>query len=340
MLALLVARTRHVATLYAPASRDLEQLVLLEVGCAVLLLAAIGLGVRLALRPAHVLFEETAAALADHESRTRAVLDAMDEGTLLFARDGSLIDANPSAKRILGFVELAPGASMRVLAERLVTADGIPHPVESLPVSITLRTGEPMSARLLGVLRDGGEVRWLMVNTRPIRRDPSELPYACLSVFRDVTDERQLEEERAAQAQAQELQNHELLEQAEALERGQALFRSLVDTAGSAIVGVRMDGSLFEWNREAEALFGVPRADLGWGRLGARGPGAAQPRLAGEWRPRPAAYGDLEHHATARWRRGAGARSHRRRRRHHRARGVGRALPHPVRAIVRRAPPA
>jgi PAS domain S-box-containing protein len=261
MLALLVARTRHVATLYAPASSDLEQLVLLEVGCAVLLLAAIGLGVRLALRPAHVLFEETAAALADHESRTRAVLDAMDEGTLLFARDGSLIDANPSAGRILGFVGLAPGVSIRVLAQRLVTADGIPHPPETLPVSITLRTGEPMSARLLGVLRHGGEVRWLMVNTRPIRRDPSELPYACLSVFRDVTDERQLEEERAAQAQAQELQNHELLEQAEALERGQALFRSLVDTAGSAIVGVRMDGSVFEWNREAEALFGVPRAD-------------------------------------------------------------------------------
>jgi PAS domain-containing protein len=118
-----------------------------------------------------------------------------------------------------------------------------------------------MSGRVLGVLRDGGEVRWLMVNTRSIRRDPSESPYACLSVFRDVTEERQLEEERAAQAQAQELQNQELLEQAEALERGQALFRSLVDTAGSAIVGVRMDGSVFEWNREAEALFGVPRAD-------------------------------------------------------------------------------
>jgi PAS domain S-box-containing protein len=76
-----------------------------------------------------------------------------------------------------------------------------------------------------------------------------------------VTDERQLDEERAAQAQAQELQNHELLEQAEALERGQALFRSLVDTAGSAIVGVRLDGTVFEWNREAEALFGVPRGE-------------------------------------------------------------------------------
>src|SRR5215203_19473 len=201
MLALLVARTRHVAELHAPAGRDIDQLVLLELGCTLLLLAAIGFGVRLALRPAHVLFEETAAALADHESRTRAVFDAMDEGTLLFARDGSLIDFNPSAERILGLVGLAPGTSMRALAERLVTGDGIPYRADALPAAITLRTGEPISGQLLGVLRDGGEVRWLVVNTRPIRRQPSEPPYACLSVFRDVTDERQLEEERAAQAQ-------------------------------------------------------------------------------------------------------------------------------------------
>ena len=214
---------------------------------------------RLARRPADAQLEETVAALAEHESLTRAVLDAMDEGTLLFARDGTLIDANPSAKRILGIAGLAPGASMAELGRRLVGPDGVPFQSDDLPAALTLRTGEPQSGRLLGMLRDGGEVRWLLLNTRPIRRVTGELPYACLSVFRDVTDERQLEEERAAQAQAQELQNQELLEQAEALERGQALFRSLVDTAGSAIVGVRLDGTVFEWNREAEALFGVSR---------------------------------------------------------------------------------
>jgi PAS domain S-box-containing protein len=261
MLALLVARTRVVAHRYLEASRDLDQLLLLETGCVVLLLAAIGLAVRHAIRSTRAELEATAAALADHESRTRAVLDAMDEGTLLFARDGALLDANPSAERILGLVGLAPGVAMTELAKRLVTEDGIPFPADQLPAAVTLRTGEPQSGRLLGVLRDGGEVRWLVVNTRPIHRHAGELPYACLSVFRDVTDERQLDEERAAQAQAQELQNHELLEQAEALERGQALFRSLVDTAGSAIVGVRLDGTVFEWNREAEALFGVPRGE-------------------------------------------------------------------------------
>jgi PAS domain S-box-containing protein len=142
-----------------------------------------------------------------------------------------------------------------------VTVEGVPCTADDLPAAVSLRSGEPVTDHVLGVLREAGDVRWIVVNTRPMRRRPEEQPYACLSVFRDVTDERQLEEERSAQAQAQELQNQELLEQAEALEREQALFRSLVDTAGSAIVGLRMDGTVFEWNREAETLFGVPRAE-------------------------------------------------------------------------------
>ena len=261
MLASLVVRTHALSAVHAGAGRDLTQLVVLEVGCVLLVAAAFGVSLRQARRRSDARLTEASAALADHESRTRAVFDAMDEGTLLFARDGILLDSNPSAARILGLAGLAAGVSMAELARRLVGADGIPVAPDELPAAVTLRTGEPQSGRLVGVLRDGGEVRWLLVNTRPIRRVPGEPPYACLSVFRDVTDERQLEEERAAQAQAQELQNQELLEQAEALERGQALFRSLVDTAGSTIVGVRRDGTVFEWNREAEALFGVPRAE-------------------------------------------------------------------------------
>ena len=147
------------------------------------------------------------------------------------------------------------------LGRRIVDEDGVPCLPEDLPAAVTLRTGQPTTHRVIGLVRETGEVRWCRRQHALIRRADDERPSACLSVFRDVTDERQLEEERIAQAQAQELQNHELLEQAEALERGQALFRSLVDTAGSAIVGMRMDGTVFEWNREAEALFGVPRAD-------------------------------------------------------------------------------
>jgi PAS domain S-box-containing protein len=261
MLALLVARTDRLAALHALPREELAPLVTLEAGAVVLLLAAIALGLRLAIRPAHARLEETAAALADHESRTRAVLDAMDEGMLLFDRDGTVIASNPSAVRILGLDGLPGRTTLASLCRRIVTVEGVPCTADDLPAAVSLRSGEPVTDHVLGVLREAGDVRWIAVNTRPMRRRPEEQPYACLSVFRDVTDERQLEEERSAQAQAQELQNQELLEQAEALEREQALFRSLVDTAGSAIVGLRMDGTVFEWNREAETLFGVPRAE-------------------------------------------------------------------------------
>ena len=128
MLAVLVARTRALADVYVQASGEIDQLVLLEAACVVLLLGAIGLGVRLALRPTHARLEQTTAALADNESRTRAVLDAMDEGTLLFARDGSLLDFNPSAARILGLDDLTRGAKMVDLARRIVTVDGKKRP--------------------------------------------------------------------------------------------------------------------------------------------------------------------------------------------------------------------
>jgi PAS domain S-box-containing protein len=134
----------------------------------------------------------------------------------------------------------------------------------------------------MGVRDDPSGVRWLSVNTHPLFRGDDETPHATVAIFRDVSNARQLESERAAQAEALELQNQELLAQAEALERGQALFRSLVDTAGNAIVGLDRDGKVFEWNQEAEALFGVSRADaLGRNYAAEFVPASHRPRMQG-----------------------------------------------------------
>jgi PAS domain S-box-containing protein len=260
-LATVRALDHQMAALREASHRRIDRLVLVESACVILLLAALGFGVRLALRPAHAFLERTAADLADQESRTRVVLDAMEEGMMLVGQDGGLLIWNPSALRILGLDRFERGTTIADLGRRTIGEDGKPLSADLLPTIVTMRTGVPQSRSVLGVLGERGTVRWLSINTHPLRRTPEAMPYACLSVFRDITDDRQLEEERAVQAEAQELQNQELLEQAEALERGQALFRSLVDTAGSAIVGVRLDGTVFEWNRESEALFGVARAE-------------------------------------------------------------------------------
>lgn len=252
---------RVVAELEDESARRIDRLVQVEAACVILLLAALGLGVRLAVQPTEMRLRVMVDALAESDARTRAMLDAMDEGMLLTDADGRFISWNPSTLRILGIDGPDPAEALRAIARRLVDERGEILGLDRLPSRVTIRSGEPLRNVVLGVKREDGSTIWLSENTHPLFRAPGEPPYAAFAVFRDVTLDRRIEEERAAQAEALELQNRELLQQADALGRGQSLFRSLVDTAGSAIVGLDLDGRVFEWNREAEALFGVKRAD-------------------------------------------------------------------------------
>ncbi len=252
---------RVVAELENESVRRLDRLVQVEAACVILMLVSLGLGVRLAQQPTETRLREMVDALAETEARTRGVLDAMDEGLLLTDASGRMLSWNPSALRILGIGDTDPEAALQAIARQLVNEAGETLGVERLPSRITIRTGEPLRNIVLGVPREDGRMLWLSENTHALYRAPGEPPYAAFAVFHDVTFDRLVEEERATQAKALELQNQELLQQADALERGQALFRSLVDTAGSAIVGLDLEGRVFEWNRESEALFGVSRAD-------------------------------------------------------------------------------
>ena len=247
-----------VASLESDATHRLDVLVLTETACVLLLLTALGLGVRLALQPTQERLLATVEQLAESESRTRAVLDSMQEGMILVDQQRRIVRANPSALHILG-VEDGDDASLQEVARRMVNEGGRPRLESQLPSRITLDTGHALMNEVMGVRLPGGETRWLSVNTHPLCRRAGEKPYAVVSIFRDITVDRRAHEERAAQARALELQNHELMLQAEALERGEALFRSVVETAGSAIVGLDREGRVFEWNREAETLYGVSR---------------------------------------------------------------------------------
>src|SRR5688500_5429568 len=82
---LLSAVDDRLARMRESSERGIDMLILEETVAVILLLTALGMGVRLALRPAHARLEQAAVALAKHESQTRAVLDAMDEGMLLLA---------------------------------------------------------------------------------------------------------------------------------------------------------------------------------------------------------------------------------------------------------------
>lgn len=241
--------------------REIDRLLMLEAACVILLLLALALGARLVLQPTQEQLSVTVSALAESESRTRAVLDAMQDGMLLISDTGEAIAWNPSALRILGLPRDASAAEIADVASRLKDEQGAQLTAERLPSRIAMSTGQPVVDMIIATTAADGAIRWLSVNTNPLHRGESEAPHAAVALIRDVTVARQVEEERAAQAEALEMQNQELLDQTDALERVHALFRSLVETAGSAIVGLDSDGLVFEWNREAESLFGVSRAD-------------------------------------------------------------------------------
>jgi PAS domain S-box-containing protein len=240
---------------------QVDHLLQLEAACVILLLIALVLGVRLALQPTQEQLSNTVAALAESESRIRAVLDAMPDGMLLTSRSGEVLLNNPSALRILDLPPDASSADLAATGRQLGDEQGVPLNGERLPSRITMDTGKSLTDVIITTTDAHGVTKYLSAHTNPLFRGDSTEPHAAVSIFRDVTAARRIEEERQAQAEALEMQNNELLAQAEALERGEALFRSLVETAGSAIVGLDVHGDVFEWNKEAEALYGVPRAN-------------------------------------------------------------------------------
>ena len=224
-----------------------------------LLLVAFALGTRRVRRPTQDQLSASASALAESESRTRAVVHAMADGMFIIDETGAITEWNPAALTILGLPVGATTADVTAIVRGARDEHGRDLALERSPSMVTIRTGKAVAGMTVSITTPAGDQRWLCVNTNPLFRADHATPHAAVSIFRDVSLARRIEEERAAQAEATELQNQELILQADALEREQALFRSLVETAGSAIVGLTVEGRVFEWNREAEALFIIPR---------------------------------------------------------------------------------
>ena len=240
---------------------EVDRLLMLEAACVILLLIAATFGARLVLQPTQEQLSMTISKLAESESRTRAVVNAMEDGMFIVDETGAISEWNPSALRILGLSEHATSGEVMAVARAARDEHGHELTLDRTASMVTIRTGKSVAGMLLTFTTPASEVRWVCVNTNPLFRGNSTTPHAAVAIFRDITLTRRIEEERLAQAEALELQNQELISQADAIEREQALFRSLVETAGSAIVGLDAHGTVFEWNREAEALFGISRGD-------------------------------------------------------------------------------
>ncbi len=132
--------------------------------------------------------EQLAAAMVnDLSGFGKAIIAAMPEGVLVQDANGGIILCNPAAERILGLsaAEMAhPGATARWQA---IHEDGSPFPEENYPGRVTLRTGRPQSAVVMGIHDATGAVIWISSSSQPLFCTGETAPYAVVTTLHDVT---------------------------------------------------------------------------------------------------------------------------------------------------------
>jgi len=129
-------------------------------------------------------------ALRESEERYRSVVAASSEGIVMRRADGVISACNSAAQRILGITaEEMQNVSMDP-RWRTLKSDGTLLPTEERPNRATLRTGKPENDFVMGVHKPDGSITWVSVNTQPLVREGESLPYAVVTTYRDVTEQR------------------------------------------------------------------------------------------------------------------------------------------------------
>ncbi len=135
------------------------------------------------------------------EARYAAAVAALDEGVIVVDRDGTVVSVNSSARAMLGQgLHDSEGRGAIAFGRRpMVTEDGRPLSPENHPLAVGLRTGEPQSRVVIGVLGDNAETRWYSVSVQPLR-EHADRAGALVCSFSDITERKNVEEQLSFQA--------------------------------------------------------------------------------------------------------------------------------------------
>ncbi|MEM7368602.1 MAG: PAS domain S-box protein [Bacteroidota bacterium] len=181
--------------------------------------------------------QATEEALTESNERYSSVMAAMSEGVVLQKANGEITFANQAAETILGLdVDQMMGRTSLDERWRSVRQDGSPYPGEEHPAMLTLKTGQPIRAAVMGIHHPDGQLKWISINTHPLKVMAQSGPTAVVATFHDITEQKKAEQK---------------------LKESELLHRTLIDTLDIGLCRWLPDTSLTYTNKKYRELFGL-----------------------------------------------------------------------------------
>gem|GEM_PF-956778 len=133
-------------------------------------------------------FETT---LRRNEERYRSLVSSLAEGVILQDAQGSILEANENACQILGLDRDQLMARRTIGPEwRTVREDGSIFPSTEYPVMLSATTGRSYRNVIMGVWISGDRLRWISINSQPVRGGDGYSVVAAVASFEDITEVR------------------------------------------------------------------------------------------------------------------------------------------------------
>jgi diguanylate cyclase (GGDEF)-like protein/PAS domain S-box-containing protein len=133
--------------------------------------------------------------LQESEARYRSVIASMSEGIILQQADGEIIACNQSAERILRLsADQMRGLKSIDFEIATIREDGSIFLSEDHPAMVTLRTGQPQTNVIMGILQNDHPTKWISINSQPLFHTDQTTPYAAVTSFTDITGQKLAQE--------------------------------------------------------------------------------------------------------------------------------------------------